>query len=816
MLSGGGLRRDFPHRLAWLPRPKYLDAPAVGDTSLLPPGVAAVARAADAAAGRASEAAYPRGSWLRRRSPPGGPALTLASPAADAAAQTPAVALPDGEEAKPGWWSSTQLNALRFSFLRCDPSSGPEADRLLATATGLSSSWALNRLLLLLALHPRGGGHGSASERRRYHLSHPRGSQAPPSDADGAEERQEAGVEDSEEDSGGALGIAASLRSRRAVLWGQAIFDALAHPKQQQQAQMPGSSSGTELLNVHVCTTLITLFGRHGQWTAARRVYDWMRVSNVLPNNFTYCALISAFERGGQFAAAMAVLQDMDDAKCPPNDVVLATLLIAAARGGRVTDLQKIVARMKSDGIVPDVVAVTTSLSLCARSEQANKAAHTLALFEQLLEAGLQPTTTMYNILISACDKAGHWKRALEYLGQLRSRQLKPDLVTYNSLLSALEREQQAEAAEECLRALKEEGLRPQIRTYNALIAACDRTANLARAMHWFEAMRTEGIHPDVVTYNALISCCDKAGRWDTALQMVDRMRSEGLAPNTITFSSAIAACEKGGEWERALALFDDMPAAGCAPNGITYNSLISACAAGDQWGTALEAYHRMRAAGLEADRATYNPLLNALWSGGQFALSCDLMRRALDDGLYDPPFSDTPSAATCDLHSMSSGAAHAALAIWVSHLRDRYISPQADSSSSNGSMAPVAVPPPPSFHVITGWGKHSRRHGVSEVKIAITDALRTAGSPFRVAGPHNTGMLTATAEEAMAWLHQIRPEDLYMLDEAPVSSSSVAATRRQLLDENNAIGPGEMELQPPPPPRRFPRQQILARKNHG
>lgn len=665
--------------------------------------------------------------------------------------------------------------------------------------------------MLLLAHSPKGGGHGSASERRRYHLSNPRSATAGDGgDAlAGGEDRAEAGLDDVDADTDGMHTLAAGARSRRAVLWGQAIFDALAYPKQQQQ----GGGRATELLNVHVCTTLVTLFGRHGQWTAARRVYDWMRVANVLPNNFTYCALISAFERGGQFAAAMAVLHDMDEAKCPPNDVVLATLLIAAARGGRVADIQRIVARMKSDGIVPDVVAVTTSLALCARSEQANKAAHTLALFEQLLEAGLQPTTTMYNILISACDKGGHWKKALEYLGQLRSRQLKPDLVTYNSLLSALEREQQAEAAEECLRALKEEGLRPQIRTYNALIAACDRTANLARAMHWFEAMRAEGISPDVVTYNALISCCDKAGRWDTALQMVERMRSEGLAPNTITFSSAIAACEKGGEWERALALFDDMPAAGCAPNGITYNSLISACAAGDQWGTALEAYHRMRAAGLEADRATYNPLLNALWAGGQFALSCDLMRRALDDGLYDPPFSDTPSAATCDLHSMSSGAAHAALALWVSHLRERYIAPQASSGSS--AMAPVAVPPPPAFHVITGWGKHSRRHGVSEVKIAITDALRAAGSPFKVAGPHNTGMLTSTADEAMAWLQQTRAEDLYVLDEVPVSSSSVAATRRQLLDDNNAIGPGELELEPPPT-RRFPRQQVLARKNHG
>lgn len=721
-------------------------------------------------------------------------------------------------------------------MLRCEPSSGREAELMLAHATRLPSSWALNRLLGILR-ESCSADQGVAAGGRRRRLQVQQQQQqdgfgvewrrrqeiALPVDTDSGPDADGVVIVGEEDTAANAKPGVGGVRSRRAMLWGLAIFEGLTNPK---TATSTPSVALKERLNVHACTTLITLFGRCGQWTAARRVHDWMCSAGVTPNNFTYCALVSAYERGGQFSAGVAVLDDMYAAQCPPNDVVCATLLVAAARGGKAADIRRVLGAMKDAGVTPERVACTTTLALTARVEYVPmpgsggqlRAAPALALFEQFLELGLQPTTTMYNILISACDKTGDWKRALGYLDELRTRDLKPDLVTYNSLLGALEREQQAEAAEQCLAALRAEGMKPQIRTYNALIAACDRTANLNRAMHWLDVLTAEAKHdpalkPDVVTFNALISCCDKAGRWDKALEMLDRMEEAEVAPNTITFSSAISACEKGGEWERALALFDKMPAANCEPNAITYNSLISACAAGQQWGTALEAFHRMRDAGLEADKMTYNPLLNALWAGGQYAMSCDLLRRALDDGLYDPPpFADTPAASSCDLHNMSAGAAHAALALWVAHLRHRYIAPP----DGGGDGMLVAAPPPPMFHVITGWGKHSRRLGVSEVKIAVTRALELAGSPFKVAGTHNTGMLTASSAEVLPWLAAVGPEHLYVPDEEPVSSSSVAASRRQLLDEHNVLGPGELEaaLGPdasplhPPPLRRYPRMQ--------
>jgi hypothetical protein len=48
---------SLPHQGAWLPKPKYWDSRPIADTSLLPSVVAAVARAADAVAHKAGNAA---------------------------------------------------------------------------------------------------------------------------------------------------------------------------------------------------------------------------------------------------------------------------------------------------------------------------------------------------------------------------------------------------------------------------------------------------------------------------------------------------------------------------------------------------------------------------------------------------------------------------------------------------------------------------------------------------------------------------------------------------------------------------------------
>lgn len=118
---------------------------------------------------------------------------------------------------------------------------------------------------------------------------------------------------------------------------------------------------------------------------------------------------------------------------------------------------------------------------------------------------GYPRSVVTYSTLISACERVGQWRRALDLFAEMR-----PD------------------------------GCAPNTVTFNSLIKACAQGGQWEKALELFEAMGGEGCRPDVVTFTALINACDKGGQWRTALAMFERMRSCGCKPDSIVYNAVI------------------------------------------------------------------------------------------------------------------------------------------------------------------------------------------------------------------------------------------------------------------------------------
>jgi hypothetical protein len=89
------------------------------------------------------------------------------------------------------------------------------------------------------------------------------------------------------------------------------------------------------------------------------------------------------------------------------------------------------------------------------------------------------------------------------------------------------------------------------------------------------------------------------------------------------------------------------------------------------------------------------------------------------------------------DLHDMSWGAALASVTVWLARIEQQ--------------LAADAEALPPSFEVVTGWGKHSRVKGTSDVKEAVVRVLAKMGSPFEpVEG--NPGKFVASRAGVVSW----------------------------------------------------------------
>ncbi|CAK0816467.1 unnamed protein product, partial [Prorocentrum cordatum] len=63
-----------------------------------------------------------------------------------------------------------------------------------------------------------------------------------------------------------------------------------------------------------------------------------------------------------------------------------------------------------------------------------------LRLLEEARARRLEPSLVSCNAAISACEKGGWWRQALELFGSMAGQGLRPDAVSYNALAGACEK----------------------------------------------------------------------------------------------------------------------------------------------------------------------------------------------------------------------------------------------------------------------------------------------------------------------------------------------------------------------------------------
>lgn len=145
-----------------------------------------------------------------------------------------------------------------------------------------------------------------------------------------------------------------------------------------------------------------------------------------------------------------------------------------------------------------------------------------------------------FSSAITACEKVGDWRTALE-------------------LLDSMEKE----------------GVARTPISYNAAISACEKGMVPQKACEVFQRMKREGIRPSVVSYSALISAAEKGSQWKLALEILEDMKTDGFRGNVIAYSAAISALAKGQQWEKALDLFREIQACGKQPSIVTVSGMM-------------------------------------------------------------------------------------------------------------------------------------------------------------------------------------------------------------------------------------------------
>jgi len=117
--------------------------------------------------------------------------------------------------------------------------------------------------------------------------------------------------------------------------------------------------------------------------------------------------------------------------------------------------------RMQEEGLTPDIQTYSSVISACESAGQWQRAIGILRTMTSEDTTSHGPNKFCFNAAIAACQKGGAWLEAVELYERMRG-QVKPNFITMNSVLIALEEADQKELAESIYReALKDKIVQP-------------------------------------------------------------------------------------------------------------------------------------------------------------------------------------------------------------------------------------------------------------------------------------------------------------------------------------------------------------------
>ncbi|KAF2301439.1 hypothetical protein GH714_024126 [Hevea brasiliensis] len=130
-----------------------------------------------------------------------------------------------------------------------------------------------------------------------------------------------------------------------------------------------------------------------------------------------------------------------------------------------------------------------------------------------MVERGLTPNFTTYNIMLKGYFRAGQINEAWDFFLKMKKRKCEIDVVTYATVIHGLGVAGEIKSSKgEMQRALaftermKYDECKANVQTYNILIRYFCDSGEIENGLDLFQKMGTEDCLPNMDTYNILIS----------------------------------------------------------------------------------------------------------------------------------------------------------------------------------------------------------------------------------------------------------------------------------------------------------------------
>ncbi|PON56834.1 Tetratricopeptide-like helical domain containing protein [Trema orientale] len=291
-------------------------------------------------------------------------------------------------------------------------------------------------------------------------------------------------------------------------------------------------------LNSYLGSALIGMYGKCGDLSSARRIFDSM----VTKDCVTWNAMISGYAQNGLSDEAIMLFDGMKDAGIDPDKRTLVGLLSASASVGAL-DMGKWVDKYASQrGIQHDVYVATALLDMYAKCGSLDDA---LRVFEDMP----QKNEVSWNAMISALACHGRAMEAISLFKRMidEGGAACPNDITFVGVLSACVHVGLVDEGRRWFNLMSSSfGLTPKIEHHSCMVDLLARAGHVQEAWNFIEEMPEK---PDEVLLGALLAACQKCKNVDVTKKVTQLLLElEPSNSGNYVISSKIYA--KLNKWE--------------------------------------------------------------------------------------------------------------------------------------------------------------------------------------------------------------------------------------------------------------------------
>lgn len=302
--------------------------------------------------------------------------------------------------------------------------------------------------------------------------------------------------------------------------------------------------------DLYVTSAIIDMYGKCGQISFARRVFDGLHTRNVV----SWTTIMAAYLQNDYFEEALKLFLHMELEDIVPNDYTFAVMLNAGASLSALGYGNSLHAYAEKSGFKGHVIVRNALINMYSKSgciELANKVftdmiyrdsiswnsmisgyAHhglgkeALAVFHDMLAAEQNPNYVTFIGVLSACGHLGRVQEGLYYLHELMIQMgIKPGLEHYTCIVGLFSKAGLLNEAQNFMRTTP---IIWDVVAWRTLLNACHVHRNYGLGKQVAEVVLN--MYPDDVgTYTLLSNMHAKAKRWDGVANVRKLMRERNI-----------------------------------------------------------------------------------------------------------------------------------------------------------------------------------------------------------------------------------------------------------------------------------------------